>query len=273
MSGDLIPVTYQAVGGNSVQTVNARQLHQFLEVGKVFAAWIMERIEQYGFSEHLDFEVFSETGNNPQGGRPAKEYALSLSMAKELAMVERNAKGKEARAYFIRCEERARQAPSAPLNLRDPRQMVAVATQLMEINGELTTALAQSNAKVERLTPKAEAFDAFVDGDGVYTLQNSGRILGSNGHKMGPNQFIDWLKDRGFLFYQDGVLVPYGKFVVQKLFKLKVRDAKGKDRVQTYVTARGIAHFHALLSPQGDLLAALLPPPELTASTQPKGAA
>lgn len=272
MNGELIPITYENVGGKTVQTVNARQLHHFLEVGRDFSTWIKERIAAYGFVDGVDY-LLTETGEQlPSGTKYRHEYFLSLNMAKELAMVERNSKGKEARAYFIRCEERARQAPTA-INLRDPRHMAAAALQLVEINTELKAALAQSEAKVERLAPKAQAFDAFVDGDGVYTLQNAGRVLGSNGHKMGPNQFIDWLKERGFLFYQDGALVPYGKYVVQKLFKLKLRDAKGKDRVQTFVTARGIAHFHALLSPQGDLLATLLPPPDLTLNTKTEGAA
>jgi prophage antirepressor-like protein len=163
------------------------------------------------------------------------------------------------------------------LNLRDPRQMATIAAQLAQINEELNGQLAvaeqrvaQVEAKVERLAPKAEAFDAFVQSEGVYTLQNTGRIL-ANAHNIGPNKFINWLKERGFLFYQDGALVPIGKYYAQGLFKLKVRDAAGKDRVQTFVTARGLAHFHALLSPQGDLLAAL--PPALTSTTKTQGAA
>lgn len=106
---ELICIETRQVGDVAVQTCNARDLHAFLEVGKVFAAWIQERIEQYGFEKGKDFEVFSDSGNNPQGGRPAKEYVLTLDMAKELAMVERNAKGKEARQYFIECERIAKE--------------------------------------------------------------------------------------------------------------------------------------------------------------------
>lgn len=105
---ELIQVAERQIGDVAIQTVNARDLHAFLEVGKVFAAWIQERIEQYGFIEHHDFVVFSDSGNNPKGGRPAKEYAISLDMAKELAMVERNNKGEQARQYFIECERRAK---------------------------------------------------------------------------------------------------------------------------------------------------------------------
>jgi phage antirepressor YoqD-like protein len=144
--------------------------------------------------------------------------------------------------------------PSAPIDLRDPRQMAAAALQLVEINTELSAALAQSQARVASLAPKAQAYDDLCETDGTYTLENAGRIIGSNGSKMGPRVFIEWVRNNGFLFYQDRVLVPYGKFVVQGLFKVKARDVDGKLRTQTYVTPKGLAHFHRLLNPQGDLL-------------------
>lgn len=106
---DLIKIQPQAIGGQTIETVNARELHQFLEVGKVFASWIKDRIEQYNFIENIDYGVFTETGNNLSGGRPSKEYAISIDMAKELAMVERNDKGRQARQYFIECERRLKQ--------------------------------------------------------------------------------------------------------------------------------------------------------------------
>ena len=106
---DLIKIQPQAIGGQTIETVNARELHGFLEVGKVFANWIKDRIEQYGFVESVDYVVIAETGNNPLGGRPSKEYAITVDMAKELAMVERNEKGRQARQYFIECERRLKQ--------------------------------------------------------------------------------------------------------------------------------------------------------------------
>jgi anti-repressor protein len=117
----LVPIEQREVGGELIQTVDARELHSFLEVGKAFGAWVTERIEQYGFQFGRDFEVFSESGNNPQGGRPTKHYHLSLDMAKELSMVERNARGKQARQYFIDCERQVKEAakPKA-LPLDDP---------------------------------------------------------------------------------------------------------------------------------------------------------
>ena len=88
-----------------IETVNARELHSFLEVGKDFSTWIKGRIEQYDFIENIDYVVFPNSGENASdspirgnqasgrgGDRRSIEYHVSLDMAKELAMVERNEK-------------------------------------------------------------------------------------------------------------------------------------------------------------------------------------
>ena len=89
---------------------SARQLHSFLEVGKVFGAWLQDRIGSFGFVDGQDFviagnEFFPNLEKTPVG-RPTKEYFLTIDMAKELSMLERNDKGKQARRYFIECERR-----------------------------------------------------------------------------------------------------------------------------------------------------------------------
>lgn len=108
MKQHLINVVPGLIGGRTVQIVDARELHTFLEVGKKFADWINERIQQYQFLEGRDFEIdFPKSGNQTGrgGDRRSKDYRLSLNMAKELAMIERTPKGREARLYFIACEE------------------------------------------------------------------------------------------------------------------------------------------------------------------------
>ena len=81
------------------QAVNARELHTFLEVQTRFNDWIAARITDYAFVENQDYVRFTENSVKPQGGRPSIGYFISLDMAKELAMVERNEQGKEARRY------------------------------------------------------------------------------------------------------------------------------------------------------------------------------
>lgn len=87
---------------NGINTVNARDLHKFLEVKKDFSDWIKLRIEKYGFVENEDFT--SILGKS-SGGRQPIEYHISIDMAKEIAMVENNERGKQARRYFIECEK------------------------------------------------------------------------------------------------------------------------------------------------------------------------
>ena len=77
-------------------------------VGRDYSNWIKDRISKYDFKENQDFIVFANSGENPQGGRPTIEYALSLDMAKEVCMVENNEKGRIARRYFIEVEKRYR---------------------------------------------------------------------------------------------------------------------------------------------------------------------
>lgn len=107
----LIPVVSQVIGGQSVQTVDARALHAFLESQQKFANWIQARVETYGFTQDVDYIVNNNfiTDETAFGGsRKLIEYALTMDMAKELAMVERTPKGKQARQYFIECEKRLR---------------------------------------------------------------------------------------------------------------------------------------------------------------------
>ena len=104
----LIPVVSSQLNGHPALVVDARQLHAGLQVGKDFSNWIKDRIRQYGFQENQDFVIFANFGENSQSGRPAKDYRLTLDMAKELAMVERTEKGRLVRRYFIDCERLAR---------------------------------------------------------------------------------------------------------------------------------------------------------------------
>ncbi|WP_375630457.1 MULTISPECIES: antA/AntB antirepressor family protein [unclassified Bartonella] len=102
----LIKITEQTIDQETVQTVNARDLHTFLESKQDFSTWIKKRIIAYSFLERQDFIRFHKKmeANNAI----AVEYHLTLDMAKELSMVERNKKGRQARRYFIECEKKLR---------------------------------------------------------------------------------------------------------------------------------------------------------------------
>ena len=123
---ELIKITEQ----NGERAVNARELHQFLEVETKFTTWIERRIEEYGFVENQDFVCLSQNWetqrkDGQRGIAVRKEYIISLDMAKELSMVERNEKGKLARLYFIEMEKKAKEPQQRllPTNKRNQQQI------------------------------------------------------------------------------------------------------------------------------------------------------
>ena len=117
----IVPVISGQIGGREASIVSAKALHKALGVGNDFSTWIKLRIDEYGFSLSADYVVFdssdfrNQSSNFEQGSpgwatkrggdRRSKDYGLSLGMAKELAMVERNEQGRAVRRYFIQCEE------------------------------------------------------------------------------------------------------------------------------------------------------------------------
>ncbi|WP_201829566.1 antA/AntB antirepressor family protein [Microvirga zambiensis] len=220
-----------AIGGNIIQTVNARDLHRFLEVGRDYTTWIKDRIASYGFEQDVDFVVIEAAPQNGgAGNRGVKtEYFLSLDMGKELGMVERNEKGRQIRQYFLECERRAKANPMAAA-LNDPEYL----RKALLINVEKVIAL---EGQVAEAKPKVEFYDQFANADGVYGLQNAGRVL-----KQPPNKFIDSLK-RKYLFYQGGALVPYRTYVERGLFTVKMEMVEDKARYRTFVTPKGIQFF------------------------------
>ena len=72
----IIAITKALIGETSVQTVNARQLHEFLEVGKDFSTWVKDRIDQYSFVENQDFVCSPISGSEGRGGQNRLEKIL-----------------------------------------------------------------------------------------------------------------------------------------------------------------------------------------------------
>ena len=98
-----VPVFQGTLNGVDESLVDARTLHKVLKVGKTFAAWIRNRIDEYSFIENQDFKAIFQTRKIGHG-RGKIDYHLSLDMAKELAMIEKTDIGRMVRRYFIQCE-------------------------------------------------------------------------------------------------------------------------------------------------------------------------
>lgn len=143
MRSELIPVTEQ--GGQ--QAVSARVLYEFLEVRRDFTTWCKQMFE-YGFTDGQDFTPIQ---GESTGGRPSTDYALTLDCAKEIAMIQRTARGKQARQYFIEVEKRYRATQPAALSTLDILEMsirqmrqqearvLALETEVAEVKAHVTS--------------------------------------------------------------------------------------------------------------------------------------
>ena len=111
----IIKITKNEIGNAELNSVNARDIHNYLQVNSKFADWIKRAISKYDFKENIDYVCFlknEKAGNNAI----SREYIVTMDMAKELAMLENNPKGRETRKYFINCEkELQKSSPYAAL--------------------------------------------------------------------------------------------------------------------------------------------------------------
>lgn len=100
-----IPVTPGQINGRAAQMVDGRLLHDFLQVGRDFSSWMRDRIAEFEFVDGEDFVTVAAPPMRGAGNRGKRtDYFLTLDMAKELAMIERTPRGRQARRYFIECE-------------------------------------------------------------------------------------------------------------------------------------------------------------------------
>lgn len=174
------------------QAVSARELHFFLESRKDFSSWIKDRISKYGLIENVDFEVFTNLGENPQGGRPLTEYALSVDSAKELSMVEGNEKGKQARLYFIETEkELKRQA----LRFAVPQTF----SEALHLAANQADTIEKQKAIITEQAPKVLFSNAVEASEQSCLIRNLAIVLNQNGFSIGQNRLFGTLRDDGFL--------------------------------------------------------------------------
>lgn len=195
-----IPVIVSIIGGEPCRTASARDLHTFLEVGKDFSTWIKARIEQYGFAENVDFcsaDAVPQKGG--VGNRGARiEYLLTLDMAKELAMVERNVKGKEARQYFIECERRALVPPPLP-NFADPAAAARAWADEVEAGRAMASKAAQLEHQVSEQAPAVAGFDLIANADGTMCIRDAAKTL-----QLQPSRLTTWLITSRWIYHRPG---------------------------------------------------------------------
>ena len=167
---ELIKLTKNSQG---IETVNARELHAFLEVKTRFNDWIANRISEFGFTENKDFVSLTE--NLVSGGKQ-NVFHISIDMAKELSMLERNDKGKQARLYFIECERMAK-SKQVPQSFAEALQLAANQAKQLEAQAAKvnyfdkvcdTTGLVNATQVGQKFKMSAVTLNKNLDGLNVY---------------------------------------------------------------------------------------------------------
>lgn len=245
---ELIPIQEK----NGKKAVNARDLHSFLQVGKDFSTWIKGRINKYDFVEGKDFEplYFDYQGNLlnirlPQNGESENqqvskiEYALSISMAKELSMLENNERGKQARKYFIACEENKRELSR--------KELLLIALQAEEEKERLALENQNKQKQIEKLQPKADFADkAFQAENSKVDISMSAKILGL---PFGRNTLFKKLREVGVFFSNKNE--PKQRYIDAKYFEMTEKYIERNEHpsfvvTKVLVTQKGLAYINHL---------------------------
>lgn len=216
--GALIPISEK----NGKQAVSARDLHSFLESKRDFSNWIKDRIEKYDLVENEDYVVFNKFGENPNGGRPLIEYALTIDAAKELSMVEGNEKGKLARRYFIACEQKLQELASPSYMIADPIKRAEKWIEEQKQMKQLAAENEKQAEKIEKDKPKVLFADAVSTSQRSCLIAELAKILQQNGVNIGQNRLFGWMRKNGYLcskgqYYNQ----PTQKAMELGLFELK----------------------------------------------------
>lgn len=198
---ELIPLQLQTLDGNTVETVSARELHSFLESRQDFSTWIKNRIERYEFVENQDFVRFHKKmeANNAT----MIEYFVSVGMAKELAMVENNDKGSQARKYFIACEKKLKEQttpqPIQPIGEVEDK----LRTIILALDHSSISPVAKETAIItsaETLTGVSIGYRPQIE-QTTYSAKELGDVLGISANRVGRIANAHGLKTKEYGLY------------------------------------------------------------------------
>jgi anti-repressor protein len=233
---ELIPINYEG----DAPTVNGRELHAALGVETRYNDWF-PRMCEYGFSEGTDYYSFLSNGDGVGKAATRTDHALTIPMAKEIAMIQRTDKGKQIRQYLIRLED-AWNTPemvmSRALKMADGRIRA-----LQSDNSQLT-------AQIEADRPKVLFADAVSTSDSEILIGELAKILRANGVNIGQNRLFEKLRQDGYLIKRKGTdyNAPTQRSMELGLFRVKetaITHADGHVTVSktTKVTGKGQLYF------------------------------
>lgn len=227
---------------NGNQAVSARDLHKFLEITERFSSWF-ERMLQYGFVENIDYqgcEFFNTLAN-----QTLTDYALTLDCAKEISMIQRSKKGKEAREYFIECEKQLRSGKFAlPTTYKEALQSLLIeveAKERLQAQNELQA------KELEKQAPKVAYYDEVLTSQSTYNANQIAKELGMSAVTL--NKKLHELKVQ----YKQGgqwlLYYPHQNKGYTKTVTYTYTDSKGETctNSSTVWTEKGRAFIHSII--------------------------
>lgn len=193
---------------NGEMTFSGRELHGFLEVTERFNSWF-ERMKQYGFDENVDFtSVKSFALVNNGAKREIDDYEMTIDMAKEISMIQRNERGKQARQYFLHME-RLWNSPEMVIKRAMDFQQQKIVTLEMQIQED---------------KPYTNFGKVVSMSDGAINIGAFAKILyDKHSINIGRNKLIAWMRDKGYLIKQEGAEknLPKQQYIERGWFKVR----------------------------------------------------
>jgi anti-repressor protein len=230
-----------AVDENGKKLVNGRDLHEFLEIRSDFRNWIKNAIRDFGFTEGEDYGIFGGKNlpANKRGGHNRIEYGLSLNMSKELSMLSRTERGKQARLYFIQCEKK--------LIEHAPHLIPQTFTEALRLALKQQEQLEEQETLLLEQKPKADFYDAVVDSKTAIPMGEVAKLIGRQG--VGRNTLFQILRHQQILMWNN---VPYQSMINRGYFKLIEQTYKtpdGEQHVNTTVRVyqKGVDYIRRII--------------------------
>lgn len=236
--GELIKIEVK----NNQQLVSGRELHDFLEIKTPYTQWF-ERMVEYGFVENTDFIPVSQKSESGgiSGVKVVQDHFITLNMAKEISMLQRNEKGKQARIYFIKCEEA----------WNSPEMILARANQIQShMIEDYTKKIELLENKVKEDKPKVLFADSVATSKTSILVGDLAKIIKQNGIDIGQKRLFEWMRENGYLIKRQGsdYNMPTQKSMELELFEIKetaVTHSDGHISVNktSKVTGKGQVYF------------------------------
>lgn len=222
---------------DNAQYVSGRDLHMFLEIKTPYTQWF-DRMCDYGFTENLDYVGLSQKCEKPLGGRPQQDHNLTIGMAKQLCMLARNDKGREAREYFLQVEK----------DWNSPEKVMARALQVANKTIEnYKLSISMKDQQLAELQPKANYYDVILQNKELLSITQIAKDYGKSGTWL--NKF---LADKKVQFKQSGVWFLYAKYADKGYTSSKTFiDDVEKAHMHTYWTQKGRLFIYDLLKQNG----------------------